>query len=91
MSSDLIEFFEIKNLFIEYLNNNCKYKYFYIREINNLTIEHEIISQLLIFISIIMKKQQTYQYYNENEVLIEKKIITESNKLLKKIKYQYND
>jgi hypothetical protein len=89
MSSDLIEFFEIKNLFIEYLNK-CKYKYFYIGEMNNLTIENEIISQLLIFISIIIKKQQTYNY-NENELLIEKKIITESNKLLKKIKYQYTD
>lgn len=91
MSSDLIEFFEIKKLFLEFLNNNCKYNYFHIEEINNLTIENEIISQLLIFISIIMKKQQTYQYYNENEVLIEKKIITESNKLLKKIKHQYTN
>ena len=91
MSSDLIEFFEIKKLFIEFLNNNHKYKHFQIGEINNLTIENEIISQLLIFISIIMKKQQTYQYYNENEHLIEKKIITESNKLLKKIKHQYTD
>ena len=90
MSTDLIEFLNIKNLFLKFSSNNYKYKNYYIKENNNLSIEDEIISQLLIFISIIIKKQQMY-HYDENEYQFEKIIITESNKLLKKINHQYTD
>lgn len=84
MSTDLIDFLNIKNLFITFSNNNNKYKNYYIKKINNLSIEDEIIYQLIIIISIIIKKQQIYNY-DENEYQFEKIIISESKKLLKKI------
>jgi hypothetical protein len=84
MSTDLIDFLNIKNLFITFSNNNNKYKNYHVKEINNLSIEDAIIHQLIIIISAIIKKQQTYNY-DDNEYQIEKKIITESKKLLKKI------
>jgi hypothetical protein len=84
MSTDLIEFLDIKNLFLEFSNNNYKYKNCHIKEINNLSIEDEIIYQLIIIILIVIKKQQTYNY-DDNEYQFEKIIITESTKLLKKI------
>ena len=84
MSTDLIDFLNIKNLFITFSNNNNKYKNYHIKEINNLSIEDAIIHQLIIIISAIIKKQQIYNY-DENEYQFEKQIITESTKLLKKI------
>jgi hypothetical protein len=83
MSTDLIEFIEIKNLFIKFINNtNYKFNNCYNNE-NNLTIEDEIISQLLLIISIVIEKQQSnYDYYNFQ---LKKQIIKESFKLLKKI------
>jgi hypothetical protein len=84
MSTDLIDFLNIKNLFITFSNNNNKYKNYHVKEINNLSIEDAIIHQLIIIISAIIKKQQTYNY-DDNEYQFEKKIITESKKLLKKI------
>ena len=89
MSTDLIEFLDIKNLFITFSNNNNKYKNFHIKEINNLSIEDSIIYQLIIIISVIIKKQQIYNY-DENEYKFEKLIISESKKLLKKIKPSIN-
>jgi hypothetical protein len=87
MSTDLIEFLNIKNLFIKLLNsnkNNYKYLSYHSEEINNLSIEDTIIYHLIIIISVIVKKQQTYNY-DDNEYQFEKIIITESTKLLKKI------
>jgi hypothetical protein len=84
MSTDLIEFLNIKNLFITFSNNNNKYKNYHVKEINNLSIEDAIIYQLIIIISVIIKKQQTYNY-DDNEYKLEKTVITESTKLLKKI------
>jgi hypothetical protein len=84
MSTDLIDFLDIKNLFLKFSNNNYKYKNYHIKEINNLSIEDAIIYQLIIIISAIIKKQQTYNY-DENEYQFEKQIITESTNLLKKI------
>jgi hypothetical protein len=84
MSTDLTEFLDIKKLFLKFSNNNYKYKNYHIKEINNLSIEDAIIYQLIIIISAIIKKQQTYNY-DENEYQFEKQIITESTKLLKKI------
>jgi len=85
MSNDLIDFLNIKNLFIKFSNNNNKYKNYHTTEINNLSIEDAIIHQLIIIISVIIKKQQIYNYQDNDEYQFEKKIITESKKLLKKI------
>jgi len=84
MSTYLIEFLDIKNLFLKFSNNNYKYKNYHIKEINNFSIEDEIIYQLIIIISIVTKKQQIHNY-DDNEYQFEKIIITESKKLLKKI------
>ncbi len=87
MSTDLIEFFRIKLLFIEFLNsnkNNYKYLSYSHEEINNSSIESEIISQLLIIVACIIKKRR-YNNDNDNQSQIEKQIIFESQILLKKI------
>jgi hypothetical protein len=84
MSTDLIDFLNIKNLFLKFSNNNYKYKNCHIKKIDNLSIEDEIIYQLIIIISFIIKKQKIYNYY-DNEYQFEKIIITESKKLLNKI------
>jgi hypothetical protein len=75
MSTDLIEFLNIKNLFIEFSNNNYQFNKNY-----NLTIEEEIVCQLLIFISTILKNK-----IGNCKIELKKQIITESLKLLKKI------
>jgi hypothetical protein len=81
MSTILIEFFEIKNLFIKLIHNDCSNFYNYSnKKINYLTIEDEIINQLLLIVSIIMKNKQT-----TCEIELKKQIIIESLKLLKKI------
>jgi hypothetical protein len=81
MSTILIEFFEIKNLFNKFINNN--YPNFYNstdKKIDYLTIENEIVSQLLLIISIIVKDKQS-----NFKIELKKQIIIESLKLLKKI------
>jgi len=76
MSTDLIKFIEIRNLFLNIPNNNYQFKKKY-----NLTIEEEIVCQLLIFISTILKNK-----ISNCEIELKKQIITESLNLLKKIK-----
>lgn len=82
MSSVLIEFFEIKNLFIKFVSNNYNFNFnnYFNKKTNYLTIEDEIINQLLLIISIIIKNKLT-----NCEIELKKQIITESLKLLKKI------
>lgn len=81
MSTILIEFFEIKNLFNKFINNN--YPNFYNstdKKIDYLTIENEIVNQLLLIISIIVEDKQS-----NFKIELKKQIIIESLKLLKKI------
>jgi hypothetical protein len=68
MSTDLIKFIEIRNLFLNIPNNNYQFKKNY-----NLTIEEEIVCQLLIFISTILKNK-----ISNCEIELKKQIITES-------------
>ena len=88
MSTDLIEFFNIKNKFVSFLNDkNCLYKYlqYYINKIDRSideTIEKQIEEQLINYI-LFIKKESTTFCYNNTEI----EIITESLNLLKKIKY----
>jgi hypothetical protein len=98
MSNDLIEFLDIKNKFILFLNSkNYLYKYFQncIKIINDPiseSIEKQIQEQLINYILFIRKEGITSCDYNTRDSLklhyntgIE--IITESQKLLKKMKY----
>lgn len=82
MSTDLIEFIEIENLFIKFANN-CDVNKYYETENICLTIEEEIIIQLRIIILTVMKNQKTN--YNDCQIKLGKYIIKESLKLLKKI------
>lgn len=85
MSTILLEFFEIENLFLKFVNNynlkNC-----YNKENNYLTIEEEIDYQLIIIISNVIKNQEIN--FNDSKFNLEKQIITESLKLLKKLRKQ---
>ena len=88
MSTILIDFLEIKNSFISLLQNNAFYEYvnYNVEETDYLTIESEIVSQLLIIISSIIKKRKNYKNNDNKSDNFEKKIIIESYKLLNKIK-----
>ena len=91
MSTDLIEFLNIKNKFVSFLNDtNCLYKYiqYYMNRINDSideSIEKQIEEQLINYILFIKKESTTFCGNN-----IEIEIITDSQSLLKKIKYSIN-
>jgi len=95
MSTDLIEFLNIKDKFISFLNDkNCLYKYlqYYTKTINesiiNESIEKQIEDQLINYILFIKKEGTTcccnnvFKINSKNEA----EIITESLKLLAKFK-----
>jgi len=86
MSTILLEFFEIENLFLKFVNidlNNNKLSY---KKDNYLTIEDEIINQLLLFITNIIKNKEIN--FNDSKFNLGKQIITESLKLLKNLRKQ---
>ena len=93
MSTDLIEFSNIANKFLEFLqdkNNVYKYRQSYLDYIHN-SIEEEIEYQLVMFISFIQKEGTTCRGHNTGELLkqqckIEGEIITDSLKLLENFK-----
>ena len=94
MSTDLIDFLNIKNKFVKFLNDKicCPYKYrqHYISSINE-SIETLIEEQLINYILFIQKEVTTCRGHNTGDILkkqceIEVEIITESQKLLKKFK-----
>jgi hypothetical protein len=95
MSTDLIEFLQIKHKFELLLNNkNCLHKFCqnYINTICdpiNESIEKLIEEQLLNYILFIQKESTTYCHNNyfKLQSKSEIEIITESQNLLKKIKY----
>lgn len=80
MSTILLEFFEIKSLFIKLINNKYSFNNYSNKKTNYVTIEDEIIYNLLLIISIIIKSK-----LNNCEIELKKQIIIESLKLLKKI------
>ena len=88
MSTDLIEFLNIKDKFVSFLNDkNCLYKYlqYYINTIDKSIIDESIEKQIeeqLINYILFIKKEGTTSRYNNTET----EIITESQNLLKKIK-----
>ena len=93
MSTDLIDFLNIRNKFISFLNDeNCLYKYrqYYISCIND-SIETQIEEQLINYILFIQKEFTTCRAHNTGDILkktskTEVEIITESQKLLKNFK-----
>jgi hypothetical protein len=88
MSNDLIEFLNIKNKFVLFLNDtNCLYKYcqYHINKINESSIEKQIEEQLINYILFIKKEYTTFDSlkFQYNAVI---EILTESQNLLKKFK-----
>jgi hypothetical protein len=96
MSTDLIEFLNIKKQFTEFLENKkenlYKYREYYLNYINNSeSIEEEIEQQLVMIILFIRKETTTCRGHHTGELLkqqsdLEYNIITNSCKILTKFK-----